>query len=375
MNFATICMTIALLSVIGGASWYLGLRFWGLSREINFAFACIVLTVYGLLMATLVLRFALMNSTDSFFKQIVNTIGSYWMGIFLYLVLFFVLSDLVLLLLRFIKIENLDTFKPFVRLSGVVIAVSLIGYGVWNAYQLKVVEYTPDLSVEGGLNMVLISDLHLGAITSEKRMENIVDKVNELNPDVICIAGDFFDSDFSTIGDTTRAVELLRQLKAEYGVYCCLGNHDAGATFPQMELFLKDCGIKVLSEEAVTIDGRLTLAGRVDSSPIGSQGKHVRGDTEAFLNTLDKSLPIVVLDHNPINIGQYTGFDGLVLSGHTHHGQMWPANYVTAYGVYNRKNGLPQYIVTSGVGIWGMPVRVASNCEVVMLRFESTYMN
>lgn len=206
-------------------------------------------------------------------------------------------------------------------------------------------------------------------MTSEQKLVKIVDKINQMKPDIVCIAGDIFDTDFETIKEPEEATETMRQLKAKYGVFCCLGNHDAGVTFDKMEDFLKKCNIHCLNEEYVTIDDRVVLLGRVDSSPIGAQGNHVRTDTAKLLQSIEENnLPVVVMDHNPVNLSQYTKKADLIMCGHTHHGQVWPANWVMAYGYYPMKNGVPQAIVTSGVGVWGMPMRVGSGCEIVHVR-------
>lgn len=248
-----------------------------------------------------------------------------------------------------------------------------VGYGIWHADRIETVSCkieAPGKKKADDLHIVLISDLHLGAVTSEQKLEGIVERINEMDPDMICVAGDIFDSDYGCIEDPEKASSVLKRLTAKYGVYCCPGNHDAGATFGLMEDFLEKSDIRCLNEEMVNIDDRMVLVGRVDSSPIGGQGSHVRQDTEALLEPLETDLPVAVIDHNPANLSQYTEKADLVLCGHTHHGQVWPANPVTAYGYYPEKNGTPQAFVTSGVGVWGMPMRIGSGCEIVSIRLS-----
>ena len=206
------------------------------------------------------------------------------------------------------------------------------------SYDIQIQSQT-DIS---GLNIVMFSDLHLGSVGSEDRLDKIVDEINHLEPDILCIAGDFFDTEFSSIQNPEKAIQTLRKIRTTYGVYACLGNHDAGKTFPQMTDFIEKANIQLLNDEAVVIDERLVLVGRVDGSPIGGYGTLQRKDFTQILTPEMKNLPVVVLDHNPANINEYGEDADLILCGHTHKGQLFPANLITKvmytvdYGYYQK---------------------------------------
>ena len=193
-----------------------------------------------------------------------------------------------------------------------------------------------------------------------------------MKPDLICIAGDFFDTDFGAISQPEQAIQTLKQLSATYGVYACFGNHDAGQTADAMRDFLSRCGIVLLEEDYTLIDQRLILVGRADSSPIGEGVQ--RNSIQQILTDAPTGLPVVVMDHNPANLAEYDSRVNLILSGHTHKGQVFPGNLITNlmfdvdYGYYRKNDTSPQIIVTSGVNYWGMPMRVGTNCEVVQIR-------
>ena len=91
---------------------------------------------------------------------------------------------------------------------------------------------------------------------------------------------------------------------------------------------------------------------------------------------IEENLPIIVMDHNPINIKEYDANINLLLSGHTHKGQIFPANlitdkmYVVDYGLYNENVNYPVTIVSSGAGTWGMPMRIGSHSEVVLIKLN-----
>lgn len=134
--------------------------------------------------------------------------------------------------------------------------------------------------------------------------------------------------------------------------------------------------IKLLNDEYVIIDERLALFGRVDASPIGGFGELKRKDITEEIASTDTNMPIVVMDHTPINLEQYDENVDLVLAGHTHRGQIFPGNLITNaifvvdYGHYQKDATSPHIIVTSGVGTWGMPMRVGSNNEIVSINLH-----
>lgn len=180
-------------------------------------------------------------------------------------------------------------------------------------------------------------------LNSEERIAGIVDEINGLEPDLVCMAGDIFDNDYEAIRDPDEAARLLGNIAATYGVYVCLGNHDAGETLGEMEKFLERSGIRLLNDEYVVIDGRFILVGRLDSSPIGGFGDMNRTEFAKVMEGAPQTLPVVVMDHNPANIGEYGSEVDLVLCGHTHRGQIFPGSlftrlmYVVDYGHYQKR--------------------------------------
>lgn len=312
-------------------------------------------------------------------KNVLGFIGSYGMGIMIYLLLFFVMADVVLLLGKMIRVIP-DSMSQGLRFySGwivVLLTIGTVSYGIYNANQIKHVSYDIGLkesALASELKIVLISDLHLGALHSEKRLENMVQEINALQPDLVCIAGDIFDNDYYAIHNPEEAIGLLKDITAAYGVYASLGNHDGGETVSEMLSFLKRSNINVLNDEFVIIGGQLALAGRLDSAPIGGWEDMSRRALPEVMAGVDLKLPVVVMDHNPANIDEYGSEIDLILAGHTHRGQLFPgslftrAMFVVDYGHYQKDGNSPHVVVTSGVGTWGMPMRVGTNNEIVSI--------
>ncbi len=375
-------MILMILSLLGGASYYLadrlyqglaaffpGMRFWP------------VWVLMGTLFLIMVLGFgrALMPFSKDF-KYILGIASGYCMGIVIYLLLFTVAADLLLLVPRLMKqpFTAHRLFNGVVTLGVLLLTSVTCVYGFANARQIDHVSYEIDLQGKqdiSDLNVVMISDLHLGAIGSESRLETVVAQINAKQPDLVCIAGDFFDTDFAAIQDPQTAIQTLRGIRATYGVYACLGNHDGGETLAQMVDFLEQADIHLLSDSYTVIDDRLVLVGRLDGAAIGGYGDRARKPLADFFAREDTSLPVIVLDHNPANIHEYSTEADLILCGHTHKGQIFPGNlftnwmYTVDYGYYRKDAQSPHVIVTSGVGTWGMPMRVGTDCEIVTIRF------
>lgn len=381
---AMVIGVIIILSALVGANCYIALRVY---QGVNYIFPqigvkiCIAIGIFIVLPFILGFTRSLLPIPISI-KNILGVISSYWMGIFIYLLVYFVVADVIMLLLRIIKVmpnPMPQSIRFFLGLLVVLLTTVTVIYGAYNAKQIKHVTYDIQLkenSPASEFNIVLISDLHLGAIGSEKRLENMVQSINNLEPDIVCIPGDIFDNDYYAIHNPDEAIHLLKSITAKYGVYASLGNHDGGGTLDEMLDFLKRSNIKVLNDEHVVIDERLVLIGRLDSSPIGGFGNMNRKDLAEVMTGIDTNLPIVVMDHNPANIGEYGNESDLVLAGHTHRGQIFPGNlftrimFVVDYGYYRKDSNSPHVVVTSGVGTWGMPMRVGTNCEIVSIELH-----
>lgn len=403
---------VMMLAVFGGANYYVGRRLYrwmcviptGESAFLHISIPVSV-GVYVAIVLLMVLGFARsMLPVPATVKNALGWVGSYGMGVFIYLFLYFLAADVLMLLGRLFRLVP-SPVPPVGRfgagLAVVLLTVATVGYGMYHAGQIKHVAYEVyldgleesarpseacvkvslgdvaqgDVELEdvatNEMKIVMISDLHLGALDSEERLAGIVDEINGLEPDLVCMAGDIFDNDYEAIRDPDEAARLLGNISATYGVYACLGNHDAGETLGEMEKFLERSGIQLLNDEYVVIDGRFILAGRLDSSPIGGFGDMNRTEFARVMEGAPQTLPVVVMDHNPANIGEYGSEVDLVLCGHTHRGQIFPGSlftrlmYVVDYGHYQKDAESPHVIVSSGVGTWGMPMRVGTDCEIV----------
>ena len=330
-------------------------------------------------------------------KRTLMLIGNYWLGVLLYLLLAVALADGVrLVLLRGLGLHFLRTARVH-RITGclcaALILLTSVG-GVINARVVRVTPYTVTVDKSAGslreLKVVLLADLHLGYNVGLAQMERMVARVNEQDADVVVIAGDIFDNAWEAVDEPERIAEVLRSIRAKYGVYAVYGNHDieepilAGFTFrsegkkqssPEMDAFLQSANIRLLRDEAVLLGGEVYLYGRPDAQRPG-RGIETRKTPAELTAGLDPARPLIVLDHQPRELEALAaaGVD-VDLSGHTHDGQMFPGNLTVRLFWENAcgalRVGAMHSIVTSGVGLFGPNMRVATRAEIcpVTIRF------
>lgn len=334
--------------------------------------------LYSLILVFILAAFIVSRTPESGIPRGVFRLAHYALGVLLYTIMIVNFIALLMFLGRLLHLIPVPVPKTISLVTGglcLALVIFFTGYGSINATRLKTRLYKVQLGHAqeemDSLTIALVSDLHLGYVVEERHLARVIAAVNEVKPDLVCLAGDIFDGDITSLANPKVLQEMLRGLEARYGVYACLGNHDAGRDYEQMLAFLAGAAVQVLEDKAAVIDDRILLVGRKDSSPIGRQG-----DERAALASIltNNALPVIVMDHQPGNIGEYGAETDLVLSGHSHQGQMFPFNlitkavYVVDHGYYTDALTGAQFIVTSGAGTWGPPLRVGSVNEIVAIQ-------
>jgi predicted MPP superfamily phosphohydrolase len=294
----------------------------------------------------------------------------------LYLFLAVLLRDILLGVNRiftFFPREKLMT--PKVRTGTAALLVLIPAFvvilGRMNYAHLAVDRYKIEVprknSQMKNLKIILASDFHLKEWTDPKLMEKVVDLVNAENADILLLAGDLLEGDRQNeqLDEYSRQ---FRRVKTRFGIFGIPGNHDRRETNRK---FFISSHITILRDSIVLMNHGFILAGRND------ERQQKRKPIDSLLFTMQDSLPIVVMDHRPTDSERISlaGADILV-SGHSHHGQLWPINYITE-SVYELSWGYKKvrnmhFFVTSGVQVWGPPVRTVGKSEVMVIdaRFE-----
>lgn len=308
---------------------------------------CVAISLaYVFLVASLLIAFFLPIGPA---RRIMKLISNYWLGILLYLILAVLMADAICFLLFLITKRRL---KCRTAAAGGICAMVVLVLSAWGAYNAHIIQVTPyeiTVNKDGGrlenLNVVLAADLHLGYNIGTAHMMQMVDKINEQNADLVVFAGDIFDNEYEALDDPEELIAVLQKIQSKHGVYACYGNHDveekilAGFTFGgnkkkessiQMDEFLERAGIHLLQDEAVLIDDSFYLYGRPDAQRPG-RGINMRKTAAELMGELDTEKPVIVIDHEPKELQELAdaGVD-IDLCGHTHDGQMFPANLITA---------------------------------------------
>jgi len=307
-----------------------------------------------------------------------NWIGSFWFAAMLYFFFLILFVDLFRLLnhwLHFLPscfyIDYSKT-KFITLLCSTGLVITLIVGGYINATIVRITNLKIHIDKGAGplksLHVVMLSDIHLGTIIGPKKLGNIIDKVNALSPDIVLLAGDAVDENIRHVINQNLGLQL-ENIKSKYGVFAVTGNHEfIGGAEPAIA-YLEKHKIRFLRDTAILIDNAFWLAGRYDKDMTRFTGR-ARKSLEALLADVDKSRPVILLDHQPFYLEQsaQNGVD-IQFSGHTHNGQMFPLSLITK-AIYNpdwgyRKINNSHFYVSCGVGTWGPPVRLGNHPEIV----------
>ena len=350
---------------------------------------------------------------ESRFQSTLAAIGNRWLGIFFYL------GGISLLLAMFVSFPMfiysrtaagsargfwgkigaiLGRWKGVHRgliVSTLAVTIILNIYGTHHATDIKVhelpVSVNKALMIDGeqkdSLKVVLIADLHMSVNSRPQTIQRMVDLINEQDADLVMAAGDFLTSTYVGLKDPETYAQILRQIKSKYGSYAVYGNHDVEEPllggFPmtgidkayrsdEVTSFIESLGMEVLSDKVVdAADGGIVLVCREDGEKTGD-GTRKRMNAADLMKDIDTTRPVFVLEHEPSDFANLdeAGAD-LVLSGHTHAGQMFPGTLATKFFNENnyglKKFGDLQSVVTSGVGFYGPPLRVGCDSEIMVL--------
>ena len=223
-----------------------------------------------------------------------------------------------------------------------------------------------------GFTVVQVTDIHFGPFFGERRLRDLVRRIDALSPDLVVITGDLVDGPESRL-DLLSAP--LRELRARCGVLAIAGNHDAMAGVARVVAAAQAGGVRYLRNERITVDGALTVWG-VDDPAVARHGFGPGPPLGTLIGPEAATLPSLLLCHRPDRLDEAAARGvGLVLSGHTHGGQMWPLTYVSGlfypcqHGLYRR--GATAMFVSRGVGTWGPPLRLAAPPEIVKIRLRA----
>lgn len=383
MNIVQIVLVLSIfLTVYGGLHYYLYQKL----KSVLPTHEPAIIIALCILASSVVIAEIMTHNEGPPLTRTISWIAFFWMGL---VVLFFGTSapiDLLALLMRgiahlgrdatalqdisnrIVAILNSPTRTIIVSLVVIVLAVN----GTFTAQQINVntVTLTSGKLIQP-LRIVQISDLHIGDLTRQNHIQNLVDTINKLHADVIVSIGDLIDmsSDHSEV-----YLSILSHLQARLGKFAVYGNHETFVGIDKSRRLTELAGFTLLSNNGVTLDGLINLYGVDDPSVAGRMQPgtpHPDEPTPAFSNHLFT----VLLKHQPVVLAKATSTFDLQLSGHVHGGQIYPFGLLTR--LFYRKsmelskiNNNTWLYVSYGTGTWGPPMRVFAPPEITLFELR-----
>ena len=276
-------------------------------------------------------------------------------------------------LYAFKKIPYKKSRRKFIKImfdtTMLILAFSYLFKGLKGGYSKPILN-TINVNIKGfsknNYVIIQLSDVHIGRTIQKAFVQDLVQRTNEQNPDIVVITGDLIDYDISKIKE-----DLLPLKEISAPTYFILGNHEYFHGASQTIKYIRHLGIKVLLNENILIKDKkasFNLIGFTDI--IGERiGEYLMDVDKAYMG-IDENLPSIVLAHQPKSILRLKKYPcDLMLSGHTHGGQIFPFGLLVMIdqpylaGLYQH-TPKQQIFVSRGAGYWGPPIRVLAPSEI-----------
>ncbi len=300
-----------------------------------------------------------------------------WMGMFGFLLLSVVATDLVRLVARGAgAIDDPARRLALHRFLGATSALVAAGLAAWSTRVALGRVQLHEISVAlaklpaklDGFRIAQLTDIHIGPTIGRAFLQDLVDRTNALDADVVAITGDLVDG---SVDSLREEVAPLAQLRARHGVFFVTGNHEYYSGADAWIAELERLGLRVLQNEHVTLgegDAQIDLAGVYDYSAASVHPSHAP-DVGRAVAGRDVRRPLILLAHQPKAVFAAARHEvDLQLSGHTHGGQMWPWMYMVRlqqpFIIGLTRVGPTQLYVSPGTGYWGPPMRLGTHAEI-----------
>jgi len=280
---------------------------------------------------------------------------------------------------HFLKKYNVYRFLFYSGFLTVFIVSSIFIYGYYNMNNVVLTEYTLESDKVDNLKILQITDLHINNSVTAGELENYVNRMNNLDAEIVVLTGDIFDHK-SSKQDVVEVCRILGKINNKRGIFYIYGNHERnrnsntdGITEEYIKKEFEKNDIIVLKDEIYTYDN-VTIVGRMDAG--WSRQGIERKTMKELLANVNMNNYILVLDHQPKDIEENASLGAdLQLSGHTHGGQYFPSGPIEQimsgtliYGKRQIDNFTA--ITSSGISGWGAPFKTGAPSEYVFITIE-----
>jgi len=369
MKFVMLIMIVMVAAVLFAGHWFLYYS-WDYFFQIeNCAVSKTLIIILSILSVSFLVTLFLVHWRENFITSWAYMLSASWTGIVWYLTLATVLIWFIDWAAFFTTIDIHIAIIAFI-MYGIALAYS--GYGIWNARFPRVNRISIEVKnlpqAWYGRKVVLLTDIHLGAIHHIRFARRVVGMIQKLSPDMVLVGGDIYDGAGKELGLLAMP---FKDLKPQLGMYGVIGNHETYINIGQALKAIKETGIQLLRNEQIDIEG-------VQIVGVDYHMPNEKRNILKALDLIDNNKPTIAIYHEPvvksIDAMRAAGAD-VVLAGHTHQGQMWPFDFITRAIFKNYNCGLyvdgdfSQY-TSSGVGTWGPPLRTGNKPEIVEIIFE-----
>jgi predicted MPP superfamily phosphohydrolase len=336
-----------------------------------------VIFLATMVFAPVIVHFAEKNGFE-LFARFMAYIGYTWMGLlFIFVSVAFALDiyHLLINLGRFILHTDLSAITLSPRHSftiALLFSVVIIGYGAFEAVMIRtehVVIKTHKIPENiGRFKIAQISDVHLGLIVREKRLERILNQVKAANPYIFVSTGDLVDGQMD---DLENLANMLKEIPVNHGKFAITGNHEFYAGLPRSLAFIKKAGFTILRGDGAAVSEWLNIVG-VDDTAGNYYGLARSVSEKELLSGFSREKFTLLLKHRPLIDKDAIGLFDLQLSGHAHKGQIFPFSLITRLS-FPAHSGLLKLEKTSllyvnrGSGTWGPPIRFLAPPEVTII--------
>jgi uncharacterized protein len=265
---------------------------------------------------------------------------------------------------------------PHLRSGAVLVAgiLSLVGIAqglrapVVRDYEVRVAGLPPE---RDGLLLVAISDLHLGTLKGEGWLTKLFGRVKDLKPDLVVIVGDLVDGN---VRHVETLLPVLQQLRSPLGVWAVTGNHEYYAGLEPSVKLIEAAGYHLLRDDWAEATPGLIIAGVDDLTAREQFGQRDDAVEQALANRPPGAT--ILLSHSPLESGRASAAGAnLMLSGHTHAGQIWPFNFLVRikYPLLAGRYDVAgmTLIVGRGTGTWGPPMRLWRPSEILRIKLRT----